>query len=96
MLPDYLLCIFPSHFFAKAGKTSVSPYWILLSFILMYEISKETAAVFSGGLVKCCQIRDWLLQDFTRHPKFMVAHLHILDALFLNVLLVLHLCTNIK
>ena len=57
----------------------------------MYEISKETAELFSWGLVKPCKF-----QDFKRHQKFMEARLYILDALFLNVLLIMHLCTNIK
>lgn len=62
----------------------------------MYEISKETAELFSWGLVKHCKFQDWLSQDFKRHPEFMEARLYIPDALFLNVLLITHVCTNIK
>ena len=62
----------------------------------MYEISKKTAEPFSWGFIECCKVQDWLSQDLKRHQKFIEAHLHILDALFLNVLLIMHLCTNVK
>jgi len=62
----------------------------------MYEISKETAEPFSWGFGECGKVQDWLSEDLKHHQKFIKAYLHILHALFLNVLLIMHLCTNVK